>query len=340
MTSIHAPILALACIAAASSASSNTAEVQAQQASSNQKNVEAIALDCSQNVGPTTSVDVNSDGSKVLVATFGVIAVLDGQSLEFQHRYRFVGKEASFGIDEGQIISSGAESNLSENRIVVHKDDTEREIHSIGALGYRVNVKQKHLAYGDHGLTKIVLVDLEAFKVKAEWEKKRSRKDPRGISVLDLSDSGIVSIQNGLDVYLWHPPYVQPPMKSPINKYVQSAQASPDGRFVAFGLASGTIDIWDAAMNAPLRTLQTDLANDVPIRCIDYSPDGRFLAALAQSGELLVWETSNYQEVGRVTAHDGLSVALSWFPDSRRVATGGHSDGLLIKIWRVASTTQ
>jgi WD40 repeat protein len=140
-------------------------------------------------------------------------------------------------------------------------------------------------------------------------------------------------------VQIWRPPFSEEPVGIKCGLTLASAQCSPVGSSVAVGTDENTVEIWDAKTQTKARVLDKHTGKG-KVRAVAYSYDGSLLASLSTHtsetpSEVIVWDTSDYHVVGRIVAHDGFAKVLTFFPDGRRFATGGNTDGL-VKVWRIA----
>ncbi|MEU9013206.1 toll/interleukin-1 receptor domain-containing protein [Streptomyces sp. NPDC048479] len=94
---------------------------------------------------------------------------------------------------------------------------------------------------------------------------------------------------------------------------------SPDGSRIATGQSDGNVRVWNPATLTPLRTLS---GGQRMIESVEWSPSGDRIAAGAYGGTLHVWNTHTGTPVGDRFFNSGVS-ALSWSPDSNRLAVGG-----------------
>jgi WD40 repeat protein len=107
---------------------------------------------------------------------------------------------------------------------------------------------------------------------------------------------------------------------------------SPDGGWFATGQNGGPVRL--RSLSGPCRT--NELALTGRINGLAFSPDGRLLAAATEEGVVKVWELPTCREVKELRARSQALFAITFSPDSRRLATAGHADEA-IKLWDVAT---
>ena len=102
---------------------------------------------------------------------------------------------------------------------------------------------------------------------------------------------------------------------------------SPDGRSLATA-NSGVVKRWDMSTGEVLNELMTP-----GVLVMRFSPDGRMLAT--SHSEPLLWDVETGKFLWNFPGHTGAVWALDFFPDSKRLATGGDEGS--IRIWDLAS---
>jgi len=103
---------------------------------------------------------------------------------------------------------------------------------------------------------------------------------------------------------------------SPAGDETQWIAMSPDGRTLAIGDASPTIELFDAVRKAPLGTLDVGTGTDRA----SFSPDGRTLVFATSSDELVLVDVATRTDRGHVRTKGPVD-AIAFAPDGTRLLT-------------------
>lgn len=68
-----------------------------------------------------------------------------------------------------------------------------------------------------------------------------------------------------------------------------------------------------------------------PVKTIAWSKDGQFLAYAGVRGEISIRESGSFDIVTKYQGHTGKVLALDWFPDGKRLASGGLDKA--VRLW-------
>jgi WD40 repeat protein/serine/threonine protein kinase len=112
------------------------------------------------------------------------------------------------------------------------------------------------------------------------------------------------------------------------------AAVSPDGRLLAVGRRSGTVD-WLNAETGELRAA-TSTAHRHPVAGIAFSANGAQAASVAEDGTLAIWDPSSFQLIDVFKAHMRGAHGVAFSSDGRRLATGGSARDS-VKLWDVST---
>ncbi|MGI8586403.1 MAG: eIF2A-related protein [Chloroflexia bacterium] len=116
---------------------------------------------------------------------------------------------------------------------------------------------------------------------------------------------------------------------------VNSAEYSPDGRFIVTGQGGGAARIWDAGTGQLVRAL---IGNSTRITDAVWSHDGRFIATSATDGTATLWDVSSGQVLHSLAVGANFVNGVAYSPDGRFIATA-ESDGTA-EMWDTASGQQ
>jgi WD40 repeat protein len=102
-----------------------------------------------------------------------------------------------------------------------------------------------------------------------------------------------------------------------------SLAASPEGRLLAAGTFTGTVDLWETASGRRLESLKGQTAL---VAGLDFSPDGTMLAVSSRDGSTRLWDITANQFLATVGSRKPGAERVRFFPDGRRLAIG-YRDG-------------
>ena len=120
------------------------------------------------------------------------------------------------------------------------------------------------------------------------------------------------------------------------DRFVSQVAFCPDGRLVASIHSGGTVQLWDPATGAVVRTLTPGPAkgNLGPwsggVNGLAFRPDGDRLAAAGADLRVRVWETATGRPVLDVPASSGDILSLAYSPDGRRLAVASATHTLRV----------
>ena len=122
---------------------------------------------------------------------------------------------------------------------------------------------------------------------------------------------------------------------------------SPDGKNILSGGANGELTLWNVSTGNSTMSLTTNTTNPGSIVAIEWSPDGTKIATGSWGrywdNTIIIWNASTYEIIGSYVSvsnpifyNPGVRStdveAISWSPDSARVALGTDSGLTIIKI--------
>jgi WD40 repeat protein len=116
---------------------------------------------------------------------------------------------------------------------------------------------------------------------------------------------------------------------------VSSADASPDGRWLATGHIDGLIRLWNLASGERIKEFagHTEWVNAVA-----FSPDGQWLASLSQDDSIILRDLTGSVAPTTLRGHNNPPFDLAFSPDGRRLVVSlGNPDQAVI-LWDVATS--
>jgi WD40 repeat protein len=151
--------------------------------------------------------------------------------------------------------------------------------------------------------------------------------DPNFTRIVILDRSGIISIHdmaNGSEIFRIGERDLFPD---------HVAIFSPDGKRLATGSFTGTVNIWDAQDGEPIRSL---LGHRGIIYDLAYSSDGKLIASASEDGTAVVWDANSGEELVTFSGHinEILGVAIS--VDRNLLATAGMDRKVIV--WDLAAS--
>lgn len=116
---------------------------------------------------------------------------------------------------------------------------------------------------------------------------------------------------------------------------INSAAVSSDGKYIALGLDSRTVVLWDTASGRPVRTLS---GHQKPVLSVAFSPDGKKLLSGSADTTVVLWEVETGKQLRTYKGHAGAVVSAAFAPDGKRFLTGSP-EGLAI-VWETDTGEQ
>jgi len=98
---------------------------------------------------------------------------------------------------------------------------------------------------------------------------------------------------------------------------------SPDGRLLAAGYGwnkEGGVRIWSVADRSVVASLVAGAGEHADVRRVASSPDGKLFAAANWDGDVMLWLVGSWESYKTILRHRGSPMALSFSPDSSKLA--------------------
>jgi cell division cycle protein 20 (cofactor of APC complex) len=153
------------------------------------------------------------------------------------------------------------------------------------------------------------------------------------LNLLDWSSGNQVAIGLERSVYVWSAESgeVNSLFECPADTYVSSVKWSQDGAYVAAGLGTGEVQIWDVEEGSKLRSM---FGHDTRVGVMGWNK--HLLSTGARSGLVYNHDVRVAQhKVAELVSHTGEVCGLEWRPDGAQLATGGNDN--LVSIWDARS---
>jgi WD40 repeat protein len=111
-----------------------------------------------------------------------------------------------------------------------------------------------------------------------------------------------------------------------------SADLSPDGRFLAQGMLSGVVRIWDLTT----RRGASVQGHRLPVSSVRFSPDGLSLASASADKVIKLWERSSFNLKSILQGHTGQVYDVAFSTDGKILASSsGRESQTEIKLWDI-----
>jgi WD40 repeat protein len=109
----------------------------------------------------------------------------------------------------------------------------------------------------------------------------------------------------------------------PVERPVEAAALSPDGRNLATTTREGDILLWELATGKVRGQFKGR-------GCVQFSPDGSILATATDEGAVLLWDIGTGKELLRLPGHRGPVNSVAFSADGTRLASGSEDTTVLV----------
>jgi cell division cycle protein 20 (cofactor of APC complex) len=153
------------------------------------------------------------------------------------------------------------------------------------------------------------------------------------LNLLDWSSGNQVAIGLERNVYVWSAESgsVSSLLECPEDTYISSVKWSGDGAYVAAGLGTGEVQIWDVEDGTKLRSMH---GHDTRVSAMGWNK--HLLSTGARSGLVFNHDVRIAQhKVAELVSHTSEVCGLEWRADGAQLATGGNDN--LVSIWDARS---
>ncbi|KAF3080544.1 ubiquitin-protein transferase activating protein [Orbilia oligospora] len=149
------------------------------------------------------------------------------------------------------------------------------------------------------------------------------------LNLMDWGSSNMVAIGLERNVYIWNASTgsVSSLLESSPDTNITSVKWSNDGSFVAVGLGTGEVQIWDPEENSKVRSMHSHSS-----RVGVMSWDKHILSTGSRSGEIINHDVRIADhKVASLVSHTAEVCGLEWRADGAQLASGGNDN--LVNIW-------
>lgn len=296
--------------------------------------------------GAIASVAISPDGSRIAVARFAAVEILDAASLKVLRSLKdFPGKVNSveFSIDGSKLIAGSGIAGLfgqaSIWSVADGKPIARVEGHRDVMYDAVLDRSQAVLATTSYD-RKIILWDV------ATGKELRTLQGHNGaVFDLDFSPDGTLLASASADqtVKLWKVSTGErlDTLSQPL-KDQYTVRFSPDGRHVIAGGLDNRIRVWKVVSRTkpeinPL--VYSRIAAEGAVIQLDFSPDGRQLISIADDQSMKLWNTSEYTQEFAFERQPSVTPALEVSSDGKSFVVG-RIDGTLRKYDLSAARTE
>jgi len=153
------------------------------------------------------------------------------------------------------------------------------------------------------------------------------------LNLLDWSSGNQVAIGLERNVYVWSAESgsVSSLLECPEDTYISSVKWSGDGAYVAAGLGTGEVQIWDVEDGTKLRSMH---GHETRVSAMGWNK--HLLSTGARSGLVFNHDVRIAQhKVAELVSHTSEVCGLEWRADGAQLATGGNDN--LVSIWDARS---
>jgi WD40 repeat protein len=126
----------------------------------------------------------------------------------------------------------------------------------------------------------------------------------------------------------------EPELILPIGHTVQvnSAQFSPDGKYIVTTSYDNTAKIWDAASGKMLQDLS---GHTQWVNSAQFSPDGKFIVTSSRDNSAIIWDAASGKMLQDLSGHIDWVLSAQFSPDGKYIVTASEDN--TAKIWDAAS---
>lgn len=117
--------------------------------------------------------------------------------------------------------------------------------------------------------------------------------------------------------------------------WASSVQFSPDGNFLAVGLKSGEIQVWNWQKEEMSFSLS---GHSGKITRLLFSKNGRHLFSASNDQNVIIWDLNSKKEIRKILAHSVPVEDIAVSNDERTLVTGAGDES--VRVWDLSSSSQ
>jgi WD40 repeat protein len=118
------------------------------------------------------------------------------------------------------------------------------------------------------------------------------------------------------------------------DSFVNSAQFSPDGKWIVTASNDRTARVWDAQSGQPLTV---PMRHDSDVNSAQFSPDGKRIVTASKDNTTRVWDAQTGTPLTVPMKHDGWVSSAQFSPDGKRIVTASNDN--TTRVWDAQSGT-
>ena len=111
--------------------------------------------------------------------------------------------------------------------------------------------------------------------------------------------------------------------------YVQAAEWSPNGKYIASASADTSVHIWEAETG---NTLLTYRGHSGKVNAVAWSPNGKYVASASDDRTVQLWDIATGNTLLTYRGHTKEVSSVSWSPNGKRIASAGYDH--TVHVWQ------
>jgi cytochrome c len=282
--------------------------------------------------GMVRSVDVSSDGTKVITASFDYTARVwrfgDQTELAVLNRHEGPVTGAVFSPDGQRAVTTS-----DDHTAIIWDMQTYKPLHRLLGHTHKVmaaafSTDGARFATGAWDKT-IRIWDVASGTLLQEI----TTQAPVNAVVFAANDTKLVSGGHHPTIQIWDVETGAPSGKLEGHKMgITAIRLSPDGVHLMSASIDKTLKIWDMTSERERRSIDI---RDTQVYDVRYSPDGARALTAGKDGYVVEWDLSRGTPIHEIPAHERIAWSAAYTPDGR-FAVSASSDEQA-RVWHVAT---